>query len=182
VLYSQLDEKVEYSPGLLGFHTYMLDEPLPVNGTFYIGWQQQTGDNLNLGYDRYNDAQQNIFYNSTGEWFQSTFQGALMMRPVLGKAFEVSGVDDHRNEVASIIPYPNPLNGNRINFRCTGKYINSAETGNFSVSIFNLPGEELFSGPFRPSVEIPSLSPGLYIISVRDQLGQVISVSKLIKN
>jgi hypothetical protein len=182
VLYSQLNEKVEFSPNLLGFHTYMLDEPLLVNGTFYIGWEQLTGKNLNLGFDRYNDAQQNIFYNSTGEWFQSTFQGALMMRPVLGKAFQVSGVDDPGYEASSIIPYPNPLNGNRINFRCTGKYENAAETGKFSISIHNLPGEELFYGSFHQSIDIPRFSPGLYIISVRDEHGQIISVSKLIKN
>ncbi|MCK9398492.1 MAG: T9SS type A sorting domain-containing protein [Bacteroidales bacterium] len=182
VLYSQLNEKVEFSSGLLGFHTYMLDEPLPVNGTFYIGWEQQTGNNLNLGFDRYNNAQQNIFYNSTGQWFQSTYQGALLMRPVLGKAFQVSGLDEPTYDAGSIIPYPNPLNGSRINFRCTGKYENTTETGNFSVSIHSLPGEELFSGSFRQSIDIPRFSPGLYIISVRDENGQIISVSKLIKN
>lgn len=182
VLHSQLNEKVEFSPNLLGFHTYMLDTALAVNGTFYIGWEQLTGKNLNLGFDRYNDAQQNIFYNSTGEWFQSTYQGALMMRPVLGKAFQVSGIDDPGYEASSIIPYPNPLNGNRINFRCTGKYENAAETDKFSVAIHSLPGEELFSGSFHQSIDLPRFSPGLYIISVRDEHGQIISVSKLIKN
>ena len=81
VIYSQLNEKVEYSSNLLGFHTYMLDEPVPVNGIFYIGWEQQSSENLNLGYDRFNNAQENIYYNSTGEWFQSIYNGALMMRP-----------------------------------------------------------------------------------------------------
>lgn len=184
VIYSQPNEKVEYSPNLLGFHTYMLDTALLMNGTFYIGWEQQTGDNLNLGYDRYNDAQQNIFYYTAlnGEWYGSIYQGALLMRPVLGKQFEFAGIQDPTVEDGSIVPYPNPLNGNRISFKCTGKYENSAETGNFSVSMHNLTGEELFNGSFRQSVEIPRLSPGLYIISVRDENGQIISVSKLIKN
>jgi hypothetical protein len=182
VMYSQLNEKVEYSPTLLGFHTYMLDSVVPVNGTFYIGWEQQTSKNLNLGYDLYNDAQQNIFYNTTGEWFQSTFQGALMMRPVLGKQFEFEGVDEPGLKTGSIIAYPNPLNGNRINFRCSGKFENSSKTGNYSVSIYNLTGEELYYGSFRQSIDIPRISPGLYIISVRDENGQIISVSKLIKN
>jgi hypothetical protein len=182
VMYSQLNEKVEYSPNLLGFHTYMLDTALPVNGTFYIGWEQQTAKNLNLGYDLYNDAEQNIFYNTTGEWFQSTFQGALLMRPVLGKQFEFAGIDERRFETGSIIPYPNPVNGNRISFRCTGKFENTVQTCNYSVSIYNLTGQELYSGSFRQSIDIPRLSPGLYIISVRDANGQIISVSKLIKN
>jgi hypothetical protein len=182
VMYSQLNEKVEYSPNLLGFYTYMLDSVVPVNGTFYIGWEQQTVKNLNLGYDLYNDASQNIFYNTTGEWFQSTFQGALLMRPVLGKQFEFAGIDEPGFETGSIIAYPNPLNGNRISFRCSGKFENAAETGNFSISIHNLTGEELYSGSFHQSIDIPRLCPGLYIISVRDKNGQIISVSKLIKN
>jgi hypothetical protein len=184
VLYSQLNEKVEYSPNLLGFHTYMLDSALLVNGTFYIGWEQQTGKNLNLGYDRYNNAQQNILYYTTlaDDWYQSTFQGALLMRPVLGEQFEFAGVDEPGFNAGSIIPYPNPLNGNRIHFKCSGKYENTIETGNFSISIHSLPGEQLFFGSFCQSIDIPRLSPGLYIISVKDEQGQIISVSKLIKN
>jgi hypothetical protein len=183
-MYSQPNEKVEYSPTLLGFHTYMLDTAILVNGTFYIGWEQQTGDNLNLGYDRYNDAEQNTFYYTAlaGDWYGSVYQGALMMRPVLGKQFEFAGIEEPAPVAGSITPYPNPINGNRIGFKCTGKYENSAETAGFSVSIYNLTGVELFSGSFRPSVDIPLLSPGLYIISVRDQNRQIISVSKLIKN
>jgi hypothetical protein len=184
VLYSQPNEKVEYSPTLLGFHTYMLDTALLVNGTFYVGWEQQTGDNLNLGYDRYNNAQDNIFYYTAlnGDWYGSTYQGALLMRPVMGKQFEFAGINENGTEAGSIVPYPNPLNGNQISFKCTGRFEKIAETGNSSVSIHNLTGEELFSGSFRQSIDIPRLSPGLYIISVRDENGQIISVSKLIKN
>ncbi len=182
VMYSQLNEKVEYSTNLLGFHTYMLDEPLLVNGTFYIGWEQLTGDNLNLGYDRYNNSQQHIFYNSDGTWYQSIYEGSLLMRPLLGDAFQVSDVNEYDSGDGSITPYPNPLNGSRINFRCSGKYEDGSKTDGFRVTVHSLPGEELFSGEFRQSVEIGRISPGLYIVSVKDEQGQIISVSKLIKN
>jgi hypothetical protein len=181
-MYSQLNEKVEYSNGLLGFHTYMLDEPLLVNGTFYIGWEQQTGDNLNLGYDRYNNAQQHIFYNSDGTWYQSIYEGSLLMRPMLGDPFQVSDVEEYGYEKGLITPYPNPLNGNRINFRCMGRYEDVLSTAGFSFAIHNLQGEELYSGAFRHTADIGPVSPGLYIITVRDGQGQIITVSKLIKN
>jgi hypothetical protein len=182
VMYSQLNELVEYPTGLLGFHTYFLDQPILVNGTFYIGWEQQTGDNLNLGYDAYNNAQQQIFYNSTGEWFQSVFQGALMMRPMLGKPFDISGVEENTISAGAITPYPNPLNGNLIRFRGTGKYEDPLSTNDFRVSILNLPGEEIFSGAFHNQLDPGKLIPGLYIIIIRDKSGQIVSVSKLIKN
>lgn len=182
VMYSQLNEKVEYSPNLLGFHTYMLDEPLPVNGTFYIGLEQQTSENLNLGYDRYNNAQQNIYYNSTGQWFQSIYQGALMMRPVLGKKFSPTGIDDAIETAGSITPYPNPLNSNRISFKCTGAYENPTLTFPYRVSIHSLLGEEIYSGDFEQTINIGNISPGLYILIVKNDQGDLISVSKLIKN
>jgi hypothetical protein len=182
VIYSQLNEKVEYSPGLLGFHTYMLDEPVQVNGTFYIGWEQQTDDNLNLGYDCYNNAQQHIFYNTNGEWLQSIYEGALLMRPLLGKPFQISGIDEKQEISSALTPYPNPLNGNMISFRCTGKYADPAITGNFIIQVYNLTGVELFSGEFHQHTELGNISPGLYFITVKDERGQIISISKLIKN
>lgn len=181
VMYSQPDQLVAYSDNLLGFHTYMLKEPLQVNGVFYIGWEQQTGDNLNLGYDRYNDAQQDVFYNSTGEWFQSTFHGALMMRPMLGDKFEMIGVDENEVEEGSILPYPNPLDGSRIGFRCSGRYLENDATERLTVSIFGVPGEKVFEGRFESSINAGNLAPGLYIIRITDPTGQVISTSKLIK-
>ena len=181
VMYSQPDQMVAYSDNLLGFHTYMLKEPLQVNGVFYIGWEQQTGDNLNLGYDRYNDAQQDVFYNSTGEWFQSTFHGALMMRPMLGDKFEMIGVDENEVPEGSILPYPNPLDGSRIGFRCSGRYLENDATERLTVSIFGIPGEKVFEGRFESSINAGNLAPGLYIIRITDPTGQVISTSKLIK-
>jgi hypothetical protein len=182
VIYSLPDQMVAFSDDMLGFHTYMLEEPVPVNGTFYIGWEQQTGDNLNLGFDRFNNAQQNIFYNTTGEWFQSTFQGALMMRPLLGKAFEMSGVGEPEAPEALIVPYPNPLHGRWINFRCSGKYADESKTHDLIVSIYSIHGFKLSEDPFRQSLDAGHLAPGLYIIRITDRTGQIISVSKLIKN
>lgn len=182
VIYMQPDEKVEYTDGLLGFHTYFLDEPQLVNGVFYIGWQQQTGDNLNLGYDCYNNAQQNIYHNTTGEWYQSIYQGALLMRPMLGKPFDFSGIGEDKQAEGSIKPYPNPLQGSRLQFTCSGIYTDPSSTAGYTVSLQSISGIELFSGPFRPSVETGKISPGIYILTVKDKEGQIISVSKLIKN
>ena len=181
VIYSQLNEKVEYSSNLLGFHTYMLDEPVPVNGIFYIGWEQQSSENLNLGYDRYNNAQENIFYNSTGEWFQSIYNGALMMRPLLGKEFSISGIADQELIKGSIIPYPNPVNGNDISFKCTGIYENEALTGHYQVSVHSILGQEIYSGQFRKKITTGNLNPGVYVVTVFSDQGETVSVSKLIK-
>lgn len=180
VIYSQLDEKVEFSSELLGFHTYMLDEPILVNGTFYIGWQQQTPDNLNLGYDRYNNAQQQIFYNTSGEWLQSINTGALMMRPILGKPFDLSSVPDNKTFENRITVYPNPLNGTRISFK--GDRILTEDYHGLSISVINSLGTEIVRMPFSNPADTGPLSPGLYLIAIKDENGRIVSVSRLIKN
>jgi hypothetical protein len=182
VIYQQPNMKVEFSQELLGFHTYVLDEPQPLSGIFYIGWEQLTGNNLNLGYDRYNNARQNTYYNTSGEWFQSTFDGALMMRPMLGKKFQTSGTGEPLQQASAIIPYPNPLRSNQISFRCTGEYINERITERFSVLLLNILGEEILSVPFRESIDAGPISPGVYILRIMDERGQPVSVSKLIKH
>jgi len=180
-MYSQPSMLVAYSDNLLGFHTYMLDEPILVNGVFYIGWEQQTSDNLNLGYDRYNDAQQNIFYNSTGEWFQSTFQGALMMRPILGDRFEVMGTDEPVPGSDLITPYPNPLDGNLLKFKCTGRFQAEEDTRDLLISVYSILGEKVMESRFSQNINVSVMAPGLYIIRITNGWGNIISVAKLIK-
>jgi hypothetical protein len=105
-----------------------------------------------------------------------------MMRPMLGKAFELSGVDDPVTAGANIVPYPNPLNGRQINFRCSGKYMEETQTRDLTVAIFSIQGYKLYEGIFQPSIDAGELAPGLYIIRITDRTGQAISLSKLIKN
>lgn len=182
ILYRQDNMLVKFADGMLGFQTYMLDEPVPVNGIFYIGWEQQTNDNLNVGFDRYNNAQQHIFYNVTGEWYNTTFQGALMMRPLLGREFEMSGIGGPEPRRDLITIYPNPLHGSTLHFKTEGKFQDERETAGFRVSVHNMLGAELISSPLRASLDAGSLKPGLYIVRITDENGRTFSVSKLVKN
>ncbi len=180
-LYRQQDQIVKFSDGLLGFQSYMLDQPVPVNGVFYVGWQQFTNDNLNLGYDKYNSARQNIFYNSTGEWFQSTFEGALMIRPVLGKQFQWAGTGEGLTMEGSITPYPNPLNNNQLRFNTTGMFTDPRQTEDLRVRVSNLLGQTLIDEAFAPVIRFEP-GAGVYILHISDPSGRIVSVSKLVKN
>jgi hypothetical protein len=182
VLYRQDNMIVKFSDNLLGFQTYMLEEPVPVNGIFYIGWEQQTNDNLNIGFDRYNNAQEHIFYNATGEWFNTTFQGALLMRPMLGREFQVSGIADDIPSRDLITIYPNPLSGSKLNFRIAGAYQDENVTNGFRVSVLSLLGEELLNRPFSASIDAGDLRPGIYLVRIHDENGRIFSVSKLVKH
>jgi hypothetical protein len=48
--------------------------------------------------------------------------------------------------------------------------------------VHNILGNEVFSGRFRPTLNIGTVSPGLYLLAIKNEKGELISVSKLIKN
>ena len=78
-------EYVRFSDSLNQFVTYRIDPGLPISGTFFIGTIQTTDDNLNIGFDRYNNSSGNIFYNSSGTWYTSAYSGSLMMTAACGQ-------------------------------------------------------------------------------------------------
>ena len=166
LIYEEQNKKVEYSGSLTCFHTYMLEEPVPVNGVFYIGWEQINNVNLNLGYDLANDAQANIFYNTSGEWLNSTFRGSLMMRPMLGKEFSIIGIDEKDAPPMEFTVYPNPLRDNTLHIRLSDRGI---KKDRLNISIFNMLGQRILSLPFSREIQLPDLHNGIYILHLTDE-------------
>ncbi len=111
IIYFQ-DGDLPIYDGINEFHTYLLDTALVVPEDYYIGWQQTTADLLNIGFDKSRDMSSNIFYNINGQWINSSFQGALMMRPVFSEYGLKQGIIDIKEESRNLLfkIYPNPVN------------------------------------------------------------------------
>lgn len=165
-IYTELNRRVEYSASLTDFYTYMLEEPVPVNGVFYIGWEQITADNLNLGFDLSNQAQENIFTNTTGEWFMSTFQGSLLMRPMMGKEFSVIGIGENELEPIAFTLFPNPAGGNTIRLRLTEQHVHETD---LNIRIYNMMGQLVRNMGFQTEINISDLNRGIYILHLIDE-------------
>lgn len=133
VIYEQDNQQVEWNPELYGFYTYNLATPVLLSGTFYVGLQRQQ-DDLNIGFDADDDAQSDIFYYADNNWYQSSFKGALMIRPVIGKNIVLATQNlPADNNILSA--YPNPA-ANGISF--SGLKI---EPGNpVTVEVYNILG------------------------------------------
>ncbi|MGV3504160.1 MAG: T9SS type A sorting domain-containing protein [Adhaeribacter sp.] len=91
------------------FFDIVLTNPVPVSGSFYIGFSLPAAvpDFVNIGYDLNERAPGRIRYNnnSTG-WL--TFQeqpGALLLRPMMGL---VTGIDDDLAAGPDLKVFPNP--------------------------------------------------------------------------
>lgn len=88
------------------FMYYEFEEPFVVSGTFYVGFYQQHGTPINLGFDQNNDARAHWLYNTSGEWREPFLYGAPMIRPVLGKFFDETAVREPQQLYFTV--YPNP--------------------------------------------------------------------------
>ena len=109
ILYEMPSQLPAFAEDYLDFIPYYLETPLPISGTFYVGFHQNHDIQLNLGFDQNNDARGKFFYRTTSQWNESFYKGAPMIRPVVGKSFDHSNVSQH--DRSDIRMYPNPTTG-----------------------------------------------------------------------
>ena len=101
ILYSQKINSPAFSDEQNEFIFYKLPKAIEIRRgqTFYIGWIQTTETFFNVGFDVNNDRSDITLYSLGNVWYPSSYKGALMMRPVFGKA---SAIPD------DAIPLPAP--------------------------------------------------------------------------
>ena len=108
------------SSGLLNEFTRIeLSSPVVVEGTFYIGYEQQGDSFLAVGFDKNTNTSDKIFFNVLGAWDQSDeLVGSLMLRPVFDRERRdiINSIDEPIVKSHPITVYPNPASGSiRIN-------------------------------------------------------------------
>lgn len=99
-------------PSTIGeLRSYLLEEPVFVQDTFYIGFQQATNEFLAVGLDKNYDSGDMMYYNVSGQWRPNEFvQGSFLMRARFDK-----GIAEEQGEASGEAPdirlYPNPTEG-----------------------------------------------------------------------
>ncbi|MCK5846680.1 MAG: T9SS type A sorting domain-containing protein [Bacteroidales bacterium] len=181
IIYEKSGKRPEFDNQLFKFYTYVLDQELAVSGTIYIGWRQTTKDNLNVGFDKNNDHSDKVFYNVSGNWYNSSFKGAPMIRPILGQEQNAHvGIKKPSNtkEVDFSI-YPNPNNTKILNIKINDSFISNS---NFQLSIFSIQGQQVYLGEFENRINLSYLSKGVYIVKIINLKTNRNSIKKLIIN
>ncbi len=169
----------KYADSLNHYVTYHLDPPLAVAGTFYVGCVQTTSDNLNIGFDRYNDSRTEILYNVSGTWQESALSGSLMIRPVIGKPIPL-GTPEPAGRDTRIRILPNPVTGNSVSLMLPEYVANRIQVDDAMVTVTDVAGRICLQQAFRTVVNVQSLPAGLYILSVSDRTGAPAGTSRLI--
>jgi len=167
LIYKSERKRPEFLDSINAYYTYFIDDTtLLVDGTFYIGWQQQTDNNLNVGYDRNTNSKNNLFYNTDGTWATSSFDGSLMIRPLIGTAWQQSfaGINEPATHDFNVVVYPNPAGGNNIHVSLPSEITNSGKPDQILVEIFNHLGQQVIAVPYAENIDISSLNNGLYFV------------------
>lgn len=147
------------------FYRYPLTSPLILSGTYYVGWVQYTDDLLNIGFDENTNNSSKIFYNVSGNWTNTTFQGSLMIRPVFGTPAEAAAGEGEVKHALDLNVYPNPSTGS-ISFA-----FNDAEQ--YQAVVFNSLGKICRESIVRNSdgMDLSDLDAGIYFIRVTGTSG-----------
>jgi len=161
------------------FYIYRFSRPLLLaSGTFYAGTVQPASfgsDSLYFGLDVNRIGANHAYYNVMGNWNPSLVQGAIMMRPLLGRDVVSSHVDNLKPVTEIWQAAPNPVK-DELNFTFKG----DSQAG---YSITDLLGHVVMSGTVvnDGSVNVSNLSPGIYLanISINGVWGTPVKIVKL---
>lgn len=145
------------------FVTYRLENPVRISGTFYVGTIQTTDDNLNIGFDTYDDAHDKLMYNVVGTWLTSSFPGALLLRPVIGKPLPV-GIHNLQTTTGHLSLYPNPNNTGFITLSYPGSENQHPSANSMVITVDNLFGQPVFTSGYSKVIHLPDLPSGIYIV------------------
>ncbi len=161
------------------FIAWTLDTPgLYLNTSFYIGLIQQTVNPLNIGLDvetKEGDTNTYIFYSDGSNWFQSLFQGRLMLRPY----FKYQPVDlSIRNPLLaekSIKLYPNPA---RSSFT-----VEWQDEQDFSLTVYDILGNQIdYVQGSSDAIDIrcDGWKRGIYLIKWQGKKGKILHKKMII--
>jgi hypothetical protein len=176
IIYQQRNETPDYSPDCPNrFMHYTIDSGIVVlSGTFYVGWQQDASDRLYLGMDFENNQQDKIYYNTSGVWYTSVYEGALMMRPVFDQYY-TTGVHEN-NSLPSLAVFPNPASDQ---ITIAGLDPDQQYNANF----VDVSGRTVLTQPISNgagTIDVSTLAPGVYVLNVSDEYGIRSAVQKIV--
>lgn len=170
IIYTQEGLKPQSEDELNKFTAYILDSIIILENSFFIGWQKElnTTEMLNIGFDVNRVNNDKLYYNFSGNWVQSQFEGTIMIRPLFGKEINVSTgtISPPKNQFLEYTIYPNPAS-DILNININDQFIE-----NYRFTIFDIYGRVFIDETSQQStLDISGLNPGIYFIRISNSKG-----------
>ncbi len=161
----------EYQNKINGFYYYKFQNgPIPVDGKFYVGWEQSQTFMLNMGMDQNYiidgqfAANPNMYFKNLDLpiWQQTQLTGALMMRPIIGKWIDPPvGLKNITQQKFDVKVYPNPAK-NIL-------YIEGKQDEHLYVELLDMTGRLILSHKNENAIQLPILQSGIYLLRITDE-------------
>lgn len=170
-----------YTDKVNEYQSYWFENALEINAAdfpgliFYVGWSQTSLENLNVGFDRYNDSHSKRFYNIMGTWEQSSplLSGSLMLRPIVGKANPL-GINTQVSKPSLKIT-PNPVTDGYATITLPENWT-KINTQAIETCIYSSAGKLISKKQYSETIHMPELASGLYVIVLTNpNTGETIS-------
>lgn len=181
VIWQQESLKPKFSDELYRMQIYEVNPPLPLIGTFFVGFEQTTADLLNVGFDTHNDASEHTFYNTSGSWVQSLKAGSMLMRPILATFYDPFLVEEYLPDYTWNI-YPNPVSGKLLHIQNSIVSEADLSSSQTTISIYDMPGRKVLSMPYSNTVSIDKLPQGMYLLHIMNEDHSINYIHKLLVN
>ncbi len=154
--------------GANSFSRYDFDKPVFIQGTFYVGFRQLQSDKIYVGFDKNTNSRNHILYRTGDKWFQSSFDGSLLLRPDFG-VNPFLGLKETTLNSFDIGIYPNP----------TKKFAVIEPLGlDIQINIYTLNGQLMLTNSLstKTNLNLGRFPPGVYLMTIMKQTsGETIS-------
>lgn len=164
-----------------GFYYVKFSQPIYVDNEIYIGWEQNQQFELNVGLDfnfmvdhKYAPNPE-MFFNIQGLWESTRKNGALMMRPIVGKWIDPLpvGYKEFEKEKLQVTCYPNPNTGTL--------FLNGLNPSSYTVNVLDVMGREVLKQKeVKQQISLADLTDGLYMLHITDEKNATTTVQKII--
>jgi hypothetical protein len=163
-----------FTDGADVFAYYEYDDPIPVEGTVYVGMVQESEFSLNIGLDKNTDYNFSRLHYQLGlgaEWTLSTIEGTVMIRPVLQAGVEqvFVALDEFSEAEPSLHAWPNPAAD-------VLQLAVDTDFGAQEIRCLDLTGREVMLSRWAPGSDrmhlaVADLSRGTYLVVVSNDRG-----------
>lgn len=145
---------IYHSDTLNKYQTVRYSIEIPVSGHFYVGWLVTGDEEVHFGYDVNNSANGKIWVKKEEAWSLFEDEGALMIRPIMGKERFTNVYENYTSTFVKL--FPNPTNG-VLNIE-----------GNYNeINVFNQIGTLVYSAFNEKQLNLETLNNGMYFVQIR---------------
>ncbi len=181
LLYVEENLRPNFPVGLNRFYNLVFTDYVKLGvQKFYVGWIQTSNHNLNIGFDRNVNSRIRNFYNVDGTWASSSFDGSIMIRPLVGKALGAV-VPDYKTAPDDLLVFPNPPGAfPYVTVQLPDGEDDPAFRDELSLTVYDICGRSVYNGPYLERLPVTAFRQGFYIVRLSNTARSTKYTTKLL--